>query len=72
MTGSPLDRVTIPATNDGVALVIAICRQIGYGRVDQIAKQAWLDDHGENRFVCPWCDVDQRTGKKSKQRRVRR
>jgi hypothetical protein len=71
----PMTNLTISI--DAEDWVRRIGREIGFGRVIQIAKQAWYDHavaegHSEATaarmcgVVCPWCYVDSRTGKKAK------
>lgn len=77
----PLDWATVRL--NGAQLVREIAEQIGYGRVIQIAQQARYEkvkgagaseDSAlrEAGFVCVWCDIDHRTGKKFKSAKRRK
>jgi len=60
------------------AQVIELADRIGYGHLIQILKDAWSEklqsEWGMSKdtadrgalHICPWCDVDGRTGKAAK------
>lgn len=67
-----------PGEPEAIATVIALGEQYGYGNLINRLKEAWskrlqerdgldvLASDFSAGLICPWCDTDCRTGKKSR------
>lgn len=79
MTTKALTRLaTLISEEDAIEIVTALADVHGYGNLIHRLKEGWSkklqEEHGMDKgtadrgglLICPWCDVDCRTGKKAK------